>query len=598
MFLIPPRLALRLGLVAFAGLVAALVNLTPARTQATPGGKVHPRLVNVTTTQCSTCHKALLEGKAHVHPPVKEDCASCHQVAISPAGTRITLVAEGKALCLTCHDGLTAAAEGKLKASHAPVGDSCTACHDPHSSATPKLLVAPTAELCATCHEVAALQAGHGGQLTPATTCTVCHAPHGSANPRMLMGAIRHAPFADKSCDGCHRPPVSGRVRLRARGEALCSACHGDIAAAPKEGGSLHPALRAARGGGGCTSCHAPHMSTNAKLLLVTGPALCAKCHADIVKAALAKSGHPPAAEDCTTCHDPHRAPRARLLKEEPKALCQGCHDPGDGPLKKAHLGADLASLECISCHSPHGTGNRKSLARHLHPPVADGCDTCHEGSVTKLVENGESALCLMCHEDIGKRAAAAKVPHPALEVAHCKDCHNPHASPQEKLVKLPGGGPCLACHDAQGAGAGEVQHGAITTVGCRACHEPHGGDNPKLLREVGNALCLGCHDPQKNKPKEGEATVKLAGRFEVPASLAKAIRVVLLSPNGQRGHPTPDHRVSGPARMGHASHIATTWKDELACLACHDPHKGRARQLFRGNVIEPTEVCLRCHPR
>lgn len=563
-----------------------------------PVGKPHPRLVNLATTQCGTCHKALTEGKAHVHPPVKEDCTSCHEVEISPAGTRISLLAEGTVLCLTCHDGLTAAAEGKLKASHAPVADSCTTCHDPHASANARLLAAPAAELCSTCHELASLQAGHGNQLTPGTNCLSCHAPHGSANPRMLTGAIRHVPFAEKSCDACHRPPAGGRVRLQARGEALCSACHGDIAAAPKDGASLHAAVRASREAPGCTSCHTPHMSANAKLLVKTGTALCEKCHPDVVRAASAKTGHPPAAEDCTTCHDPHRAPRARLLKDEPKALCQGCHDPGDGALKKAHLGANLASLDCPSCHSPHGTGNPKSLARHLHAPISDGCDTCHQGSASKLVENGESALCLTCHDDIGKRAASAKVPHPAMEAASCKDCHNPHASPQEKLVKLPGGGECLACHDAQGAGAGESQHGAIAMVGCRACHEPHGGDNPKLLRAAGNGLCLGCHDPQKVKPKDGEATAKLADRFEVPASKAKTIRMVLLSPNGQRGHPTPDHRVSGPAKLGHASHIATTWKEELGCLACHDPHKGRSRQLLRWNLADPTEACLKCHPK
>ncbi len=569
-----------------------------AATQTPPAAKAHPRLVDVATTQCRTCHKSLVDGKANVHAPAKEDCTSCHEVNVSPEGTRITLLAEGTALCLTCHDALAAAVEGKLKAKHAPVTESCTSCHDPHASAAPRLLIAPVKELCTTCHELATLQAGHSNQLTPGANCSTCHTPHGSDIPHMLAGAVQHVPFKEKSCDACHRPPAGGRVRFRARGEALCSACHGGIAAAAKDGGSVHAAVRASRESPGCLSCHASHMSGNAKLLVKTGTAICEKCHGDVVRAASAKGGHAPAAEDCTSCHDPHRSTRARLLKEEPKALCQSCHDPADDALKKAHLGADMASLDCTSCHSPHGAGNPKLLARYVHAPVLEGCDGCHEGSSSQLVEKGEKALCLACHEEVGKRAAAAKVPHAAMEGAECKDCHNPHASAQEKLVKLPRGGECIACHEAQGAAPGEVIHGAVDLLGCRSCHEPHGGDNPKMLRTVGNALCLGCHAPEKLRAKEGAATVILADRFEVPAARARTIRTVLLSPDGVRGHPTPDHRVSGAAKLGHASRVSSTWKEELSCLACHDPHKGRSRQLLRWNIADGTEACLKCHPK
>ena len=174
--------------------------------------------------------------------------------------------------------------------------------------------------------------------------------------------------------------------------------------------------------------------------------------------------------------------------------MCLGCHDAADASLGKKHLGAKLDSLACTSCHTPHGAGNPKALARYLHPPVTEGCDACHQGSASKLVEDGNPPLCLTCHEDVGNAAKAAKVPHAAMEAARCVDCHNPHASPQQRLVKAPAGAPCLACHTDQAAGAGESAHGAITIVGCQSCHEPHGGSRPKLLRAEGNDLCLGCH--------------------------------------------------------------------------------------------------------
>ena len=513
----------------------------------------------------------------------------------SGTGTTITPVAEGTALCLACHDGLAAAAAGKLKTPHAPVADSCTSCHDPHASAVPRLLTAGPGVLCATCHDAAGLQASHGGQLTASVSCVRCHSPHGSANRKMLAGTVLHAPFADKSCEACHRAPMGGRTRLKGRAEALCASCHGDIPASAPAGGSWHPALKGSRTASGCLSCHDPHLGPNRKLLVKTGPALCAACHGEVVKAAGAKGGHAPAADDCLSCHKPHAAPKPSLLADAPRAVCLGCHHAADAGLRKAHLGAKLDSLDCTSCHTPHGAGHAKALARYVHAPVTEGCDACHQGSASKLVDDGNPPLCLACHEEVGQKAKAAKVPHAAMDAARCVDCHNPHASPQQRLVKLPGGAECLACHSDQAPVAGEQGHGAIALVGCQACHEPHGGSRPKLLRAAGNALCLGCHGPPASRlPAEG--MVSLAGRFEVPAVAARAIRTVLLSPDGSRGHPTPEHRVVAPAPTPTSRPSKSTFKGELSCLACHDPHKGKSARLLRWGAISSVDACLNCH--
>lgn len=571
----------------------AVLALVFATARGLAAEKSHPRLVSVAATQCITCHKAVTEGKSFLHPPAA-DCATCHEVKVSEAGTRVALQQEGAALCLSCHDGLAAAAKGTLKASHPPVAEACVTCHNPHASNTERLLVSPIPELCTTCHDLASLQGSHGGQLGAQTDCRTCHVPHGSANPHMLAGSRLHPPFADGSCEACHLAPLGGRTRLRARGERLCAACHGDMAKPAAEGGGVHPALRGTRTSAGCLSCHNPHMSQSPRLLVKEGPALCAKCHDSVVKAATAKTGHPAASEDCLSCHQPHTSKLPRLLSDRPPALCLNCHD-ADG-LKKPHLGAEVVSLDCVSCHTPHGAGNPKLLAKNVHPPVLEDCAICHEGSSKKLVENGESALCLMCHEDIGKLASSAKVPHPAMEVARCADCHNPHASPQERLVKAPGGGPCLVCHDDKAPGPGEFGHGAIALLGCRACHEPHGGQNPTLLRKTGSALCLGCHDPASQRVEKGASTIRLLDRFEVPAQRARDIATLRLSKDGERNHPVPGHRVIGRATAKELKQVATTFDGELGCLTCHDPHKGRARQLFRWNAASSAEACAHCH--
>jgi len=364
-------------------------------------------------------------------------------------------------------------------------------------------------------------------------------------------------------------------------------------------GGSWHPALKGSRTSSGCLSCHDPHLSANKKLLVKTGTALCSSCHDEVAKAAAEKGGHAPAKDDCLSCHKPHAAPKPFLLAEEPKVVCLGCHDAGDAGLVKAHLGAKVAELECTSCHTPHGAGHPKALARYAHAPVADGCDTCHQGGATKLVEDGGPALCLTCHSEVGEKAKAATVPHAAMEAARCVDCHNPHASPQPRLVKAPGGAECLACHADQGAGAEETSHGAIAAIGCEACHEPHGGARPKLLRETGNALCLGCHaQPAARVPASG--LVQVAGRFEVPAKSARSIRAVLLSKDGTRGHPTPEHPVVPVLRSAKEKRreVKTVFTGELGCLACHDPHKGASPRLLRWGAATSADACLHCHKK
>ena len=436
----------------------------------------------------------------------------------------------------------------------------------------------PASAACASCHDIAGLQASHGGQLTPSVSCVACHSPDDSANRKLLKGTVLHAPFAEKSCETCHRPPIGGRTRLKGRADALCASCHRDVPVSAPAGGSWHPALEGSRTASGCQSCHDPHLSPNRKLLVKTGTALCASCHDEVVKAAGATGGHAPAADDCLSCHKPHAAPGPHLLAEAPRAVCLGCHDAADAGLRKAHLGAKVEGLDCTSCHTPHGAGHAKALARYLHAPVTEGCDACHRGSASKLVEDGNPPLCLACHEEVGRKAKAAKVPHAAMEAARCVDCHNPHASAQPRLVKQPGGAPCLACHADQAPAAGESDHGAIALVGCQACHEPHGGARPKLLRAAGNALCLGCH----GTPAPG------------PPATGRPVRSLPLSPDGTRGHPVPGHLVLAPAPK--AAWSKSVFTGEMGCLACHDPHKGKSAHLFRWGAASAAEACLNCH--
>ena len=582
------------------GLTIATLLLLPLPAAATSRDAEHPSLVSAQEAQCILCHDDLLDEVVSLHPPAEQDCTVCHEVSVGDE-TTVSLADAEPGLCLFCHDELSAAVGLELESPHFPVGDSCLTCHDPHGTSTEHLLIAPPGELCAICHDTGDLQARHDEQLLPTTDCAVCHQPHGTDNPAMLVASSLHAPV-EGSCNGCHRAPFSGRTRLRARGERLCEACHGDLAELPAEGGSVHPPLHGEGGRAGCLSCHDPHMSNHASLLIEDGPSLCARCHAAVVDAAFADTGHFPAADSCLACHLPHTSSEDHLLLERSVDLCATCHDvePAEQELVAAHLGADLTRLDCVSCHSPHGTGNEKLLAQNLHPPVLDGCDTCHEGAFDELYEDGTSGLCLICHDDVGEFAESAPIRHAALEVGSCVDCHNPHASAQEGLVKAPGAGPCGDCHEEQLPGEDEVAHGVIELVGCRACHESHGGDKERLLRQEGAELCLSCHGAEAVQVADGAPTATLAGRFEVPSSSAREIAPVLLSPDGQRNHPVAGHRTLGTATETEirGAKVETTFEGELTCLVCHDPHKGRSPGLFRWGASSQSEACQQCHEK
>ncbi len=575
---------------------ATVFGLAVLGLAATATAARHPRLVSLEAARCGSCHGKLLRGMVSVHPPAEEDCLACHDAQITEAGTTVSLDDEPPALCLACHDDKTAAAEGTVAAAHAPVADTCLNCHDPHGSRTQHLLADPVPSLCLGCHDLDGLQARHGGQLGDRVDCLACHDPHGNDVPNMLLGSIQHPPFGEGECGACHRKPFAGRVRLRARGAKVCTSCHGEMTR--PDAASVHAALDRTRNRKVCVACHSPHMSGNPALLLSEGPGLCRSCHPDIVAGARAETGHAAAAEDCTSCHRPHDADQPHLLTEGTPALCLECHDAGDGTLRAAHLGAPLEGLNCVGCHTPHGDGNPHLLARTVHPPVLEGCDTCHEGAFDQVAEDGASSLCLSCHDDIGETAEGAAFAHAALQMAPCTQCHNPHASAQDHLVIAPDGRECLDCHDDMGPGPDEVAHGVIGLLGCRACHEPHGGSRKHLLRAEANTLCLACHDATHAPARGSEEPVRVLDRFDIPADVARSMANLVLSADKTRNHPVANHRVLGTPSEEEMARNDAQFEGSLECLTCHDPHKGPSRLLLRWGARSPFEACAHCHPK
>ena len=116
-------------------------------------------------------------------------CASCHR----PHGSANEglLVAPSRDLCATCHADVTGWKARKVQ--HAPFAQGrCAACHDPHASDDAGLLTKGGAALCGSCHKLdASLRAVHKGYPVEKAACHQCHDPHASARKALFReGAV------------------------------------------------------------------------------------------------------------------------------------------------------------------------------------------------------------------------------------------------------------------------------------------------------------------------------------------------------------------------------------------------------------------------
>jgi len=239
---------------------------------------------------CATCHEEAAKKFAdNPHTKIAEmhgnsgaTCESCHgpgKAHVDGGGdvTKIFNPAKHSAkevdeTCLKCH----AAAHPDFERSpHAKANVGCTSCHSVHASRSETLLKASQPTLCFQCHADQRSQFNmpfHHKVNEGLVKCNDCHDVHGTFNSSNLKST------ADQS--------------------AVCTKCHTDV-----RGPFVyeHTPVKAE----GCTSCHSPHGSQNARMLNMPSiNMLCNQCHSAVAAGAVHGQGQGSSdSVPCTSCH-------------------------------------------------------------------------------------------------------------------------------------------------------------------------------------------------------------------------------------------------------------------------------------------------------
>lgn len=566
---------------------------------------------------CSGCHDDISAKLALTSPHAPAAMGECFQCHSAHKSDRDALLKGGAAeLCQTCHEDMAAATLAKSTSIHRPVAEGqCVSCHDSHGSNEKALLVKSGDALCTSCHNTEKFTQSHHLQ-TAGVACSDCHLPHAGSQPALLKESARatcatchepelsptmvaHVPVKQGDCALCHDPHSGPGKSLQRPVPMLCFDCHPNIARFATAGVKHEVAED-------CLVCHASHEASNKNLLTKEGASLCADCH-EVARDPGAKSVHEPFGKgDCAGCHNPHGSQSAHLLG--PRRQMQSTPV---GPIV-AYPKLDSTSVSlCRTCHADDIEVWQAKTVQHL--PARNGeCSACHSAHQSPnghLLSKATSQLCQGCHDP----ASVPSEPHQGINLASadCAQCHDPHASDQQGLLKSNAHAPfaegtcdvchsapgsvtltaaepdlCLACHDdLQSQMSLPVPHAPASGGECTACHNPHTSNEKALLTSDVTSLCRSCHDATAGRHMHAPYESGDCGRCHVPhGSTNPALLVRDANSLCLECHTTLAERLKSET-----PHAAI--KD--GCLVCHAGHGSDNASLLKS---PPSQLCATCH--
>jgi len=222
-----------------------------------------------------------------------------------------------------------------------------------------------------------------------------------------------------------------------------------------------------------------------------------------------------------------------------------------------------------------------------VHPPFAkNDCGQCHGGSVQNpVLKMPEQALCLQCHKK--NFATPMPVMHKPVELGQCTRCHDPHKSPNKKLLLKAGNDLCVKCHEQ--IGKGPVKHAAVEMNGCLECHLPHGGPNKFLTKFAGKDVCYQCHDDFAKTAKFVHAPVESGDCTVCHNPHSTQYEKLLTHKGGDTCYQCHDD-FQTQIQVAKSVHAPI---QNGECMMCHTPHASNERFM----LSKPgSTVCMDCH--
>ncbi len=209
----------------------------------------------------------------------------------------------------------------------------------------------------------------------------------------------------------------------------------------------------------------------------------------------------------CLSCHEGYDAGLAKTthalgLKGNHTVACVSCHEGGpvhienpskDNITNPATQDPSKTGSTCTTCHQPHpGLG----MAGHdPHAGLGMSCTSCH--SVHQAAAWTGDQPCKKCHESVALQFHK-RSNHPLIEGTFtCTSCHR-FLGVSEPEIGLGASANCYSCHMEQ-SGPFLYGHQSSSTFSsesgwCMECHYPHGSENDQLLRQPKSQICNYCH--------------------------------------------------------------------------------------------------------
>jgi len=230
--------------------------------------------------------------------------------------------------------------------------------------------------------------------------------------------------------------------------------------------------------------------SVQAKAKVTAVQADCLGCHkknSDAAIHAIWKTVHgnvlSKSNETCIACHGTSSAHGKMPTKQSPTISF--------GP--KWASDAKTQSESCLNCHQKKQGVSWLGSAHHDEDLSCASCHSLHTRFDKVLDKEQQPSTCFNCHKSVQSKVHLQSR-HPILEGrTTCSDCHNPHGTLAESLLKEPTlNDSCYSCHSEK-RGPFLFEHAPVTED-CSTCHNPHGSVNNNLLSTRSPFLCQQCH--------------------------------------------------------------------------------------------------------